>query len=1129
MVSAGSYILSVVLLAVLVLSLGFSAVSLRQKLMPAWEGAPGHLVEVIVGVALLIWISELLGVFSLLYAGTLVGAALLLAAAIAIGPRVLSRERGAGQALGFSPLSGEAVRDPGRGEKQDAAQARPPSPVPPAEEAGTAEGVQRWLPQLVAVGVVAVVFAHWGLTTADALSRGVFNFDSLWYHLPFAVDMAQSHSVTGLHYTETVFTNWFYPQNSELLHSVGILLTHRDTLSLFLNFGWLAIAFLAAWCIGRPYGRGPLTVVAAGVLLECHTLVVREPGAAKNDLMAAALLLAAIAILVNADRKPGWPLAVAGLATGLAVGTKSTALAMAAALTLAVIVLAPTGRRWAAAGWWFAAAIAGGGYWYLRNLIISGNPLPQLEHLGPITLPHPERLQTGRPDFSIAHYATDTAVWSEYFAPGLHQAFGFLWPVVLVGAVAGGLTALLWGQSRVIRWMGGVALFGMLAYVFTPLSAAGAEGAPEGFGINIRYAIPALLAGLTLLPVALGKWLSAPSAGGGGEGGRADAASSFSPHPQSRTAAKLPGEKPSARPAPLPHDRTRGWGLPSLLLIALLLVLVITDRPDAVLRDPDRLSAWLIALFFVLIPAALLLARRRGASRRVVATGFAALALVVIAIGYPVQRDYLNDRFVNVNAETAIPGMHLDSAYRWARDVSNARIGLAGTTAGFLQYGFYGTDLSNRVRYLGVEGPHGAFNAIQTCAGFRAAVNAAELDYLVTAPLLNFIDPGEPISSPEAGWLRGEPAVVPIDQDDPVTVWRVRGRLDPRGCGPENRPLRAVPQQPGAQAVDEAGPILDRNAIAILGDSYSAGEGTDLYLAGSDTEDNPCHRSRSTYLAQAFDIPASRIVACSGAVAADILSPQPARTEAAQIVQLERIRRREGVDAVVLTLGGNDAGFADIGASCLVPGRGGCARFIYTGQFFHFRPQPSDAFVAERLSALPSLLRPAYLAIDRAVNGPGPRPAGGPVPILVLGYPAATPAAPVECGRMHGLISPEEIAFLNDLSQRLNGTIADTVTAVRAERQIPIFYVGDTETAFRPDHSICDPVSYVRRPASFNGAGPWIVRQGIRELLHPNQAGYASMSRAILGWSRSQAAADVLAFLESAPVAGHLPPLTSSR
>jgi hypothetical protein len=733
-VSAGSYILSAALLVVLALSLGFSAVCLRRRLMPEWEGAPAHLVEAIVGVALLIWLSELLGVVNLLYAGTLVAAAVLLAVVVAFGPRVLSGRGGAGASLGFSPESLGAVRGRDRGEKEDAAvPRRPPSP-PPAGGALTA----------VAVGVVALVFAHWGLTAKDALGRGIFNFDSLWYHLPFAVEMAHSHSVTGLHYTETIFTNWFYPQNGELLHADGILLIGRDTLSLFLNFGWLAMAFLAAWCIGRPYGRAPLTVVAAGILLECHTLVVREPGAAKNDLMAAALLLAAIAILVNADRRPGWPLAAAGLAVGMAVGTKSTALAMAAALTVAVIVLAPAGRRWAAAGWWFAAAVAGGGYWYLRNLIISGNPLPQLEHLGPISLPHPERLQEGRPDFSIVHYATDTGVWSKYFEPGLHQAFGALWPLVIAAAIAGGLTALLWGHTRVLRWMGGVALFGMLAYVFTPLSAAGAEGAPVGFAINIRYAIPALLAGMTLLPLAL---------------------------------------------------RIRGrWAMS--LLVVLLMVLVVTDRPDAVLRDPDRLFAWLLALLVVLIPAALLFARQRGVPRGAIVAGFAGLAIAVVAIGYPMQRDYLRDRFLNTDAEASIPGMHLDSAYRWARGVSDARIGLAGTTAGFLEYGFYGTDLSNRVRYLGVEGPHGAFNAIPSCSEFRAAVNAADLDYLVTSPFLNFIEPGKPIASPEARWLRGEPAAVLVQRSGPVTVWRVRGRLDPSTCGPQNVPLRGIPQQP---------------------------------------------------------------------------------------------------------------------------------------------------------------------------------------------------------------------------------------------------------------------------------------------------------------------------------------------
>jgi peptidoglycan/LPS O-acetylase OafA/YrhL len=91
MVSPGSYILSAALLAALTLSLAFSAYRIRQQLLPAWEGSPARLVEAVGGVALLIWLCELLGAVSLLYAGTLVVAAAALAAAIALGPRVLSR------------------------------------------------------------------------------------------------------------------------------------------------------------------------------------------------------------------------------------------------------------------------------------------------------------------------------------------------------------------------------------------------------------------------------------------------------------------------------------------------------------------------------------------------------------------------------------------------------------------------------------------------------------------------------------------------------------------------------------------------------------------------------------------------------------------------------------------------------------------------------------------------------------------------------------------------------------------------------------------------------------------------------------------------------------------------------
>jgi hypothetical protein len=232
---------------------------------------------------------------------------------------------------------------------------------------------------------------------------------------------------------------------------------------------------------------------------------------------------------------------------------------------------------------------------------------------------------------------------------------------------------------------------------------------------------------------------------------------------------------------------------------ALVLVFLVTNRPDEALHDQARAFALAFVIVAVGVPALLLFARSRGTSAGVVTAAVAGLLVALAAIGYPLQRHYLEGRFANTGSkEEQIPGMGLDKAYRWARNLDHARIGLAGTTAGFAGYGFYGTDLTNHVAYLGEEGPHGAFNAIPTCAAFRAAVNAADLDYLVTAPFLNFLHPGNPITSPEARWLRGESAVQPILREGEVTVWKVKGPLDPGACGPGNAPLREIPNTPGA-------------------------------------------------------------------------------------------------------------------------------------------------------------------------------------------------------------------------------------------------------------------------------------------------------------------------------------------
>jgi hypothetical protein len=706
-VGLGEYVAGAAELVLVVGAAAFAAIRVRGRMLPGWSGPPARLAETVLGLALVVLVAELLGVLGLFEEPVFVGVTLVVGV-------------GAALVAGARPAEGK------------------PGTVPSVPAPSVS-----WLELLVTLGIVALLFAHWGFETQQSLNNAITNFDSRWYHLPFAAEFAQSGSTTELVQTDPLFMNWFYPQVSELLGGATILVTERDTLALFLNLGWLGLALLAAWCVGRPYGRGPHAVAAVAVLLEAHNLVVREPGTGKNDVAAAALLLAACAILLTASRREpdlgsgsdpvpkAWRgvLAVAGLAAGLACGVKLTALAPVAALTVAVIWLAPAGGRLRAAGWFGLPMLAAGGFWYLRNLVEAANPLPWITKLGPLSLPGPERLDEAREPFSVAHYATDFDVWREWFGPGLNDAFGLLWPVVLGAAVAGMVIALvrrLDPPDPVLRALGAVALLGLLAYLFTPLGAAGEEGMPVAFEINVRFAIPALMLGLALFATA------------------------------------LPGRSPWAR-----------WAL----LAGALVVLAITNDPFDVLTADERAAGAGIAFAFVIVPAAILFARTRGLPRGAAAAAFAALGALVLAAGYLVQDAYLDDRFEGFESEA-----HVDDAWRYANELDGERIGLAGTTAGFYRYGFYGGELSNEVVYLGRRGAKGAFSAIPGCAEFRETVNAAELDYLVTSPELNFDDQTAPVASPEAGWLGADAPFEPVSKEEGVTVWRVDGRLDPARC-----------------------------------------------------------------------------------------------------------------------------------------------------------------------------------------------------------------------------------------------------------------------------------------------------------------------------------------------------------
>ncbi len=340
-----------------------------------------------------------------------------------------------------------------------------------------------------------------------------------------AARIAETGSAWGLHFTDPLYLNWFYPQGSELIHGAGISLFDRDILSPFVNFAWLGIALLAAWCIGRPYGVAPLTLVAVALTLDIGPMVPREAGTPANDVAPVAMLLAAAAVLINAaaqaraksgaartlhsggppltDVIPMGAILVAGLAMGLALGTKLTIAGGLAAMAVCLPLVLPAGMRRKALLVFLGGVAATAGFWFLRNLIHSGTPLPWAQELGPIDLPGPDRGLEGRDNYNVAHYifeTPDSGVFS-FFRVSITNLFGPIWPIFFIAASAGAVLAIARPRTPIVRMLGIVAVAGAIAYLFTPLTAAGPQDQPDAFPINLRYLVPALALGLALVPL----------------------------------------------------------------------------------------------------------------------------------------------------------------------------------------------------------------------------------------------------------------------------------------------------------------------------------------------------------------------------------------------------------------------------------------------------------------------------------------------------------------------------------------------------------------------------------------------------------------------------------------------------
>jgi hypothetical protein len=702
----------------IVSALGLGGYWLRRWIVPEFSGALARLADATIGTGLLVLSLELLGSLSILRLGWIV--------VVCIGVGLLAALLGWSKA----PREGREVSAP---------------------------QVQA-IALLIALGVASFTVAEWTFPSQLSLDAGMFGGDTTWYHMPFAARFAQEHSIVHLHFTDPLrLAAWFYPQSSELVHGSAIVIFKSDWLSPLINLFWLAIALLAAWCVGRPYKVGPATLVAGAIVLDAGVMIETQPGEGRNDIMGLAFLLAFAAFLINAHQRRApaegtavqdapergaplldrGPLVIAGIAAGLAISVKFTFLIPVVAIGLGVIVFSGRGRRMTTAWVLGLSTFVIGSYWYVRAAIkTGGNPIPTTG-LGPLNLPQPDQMPLDpRPRFAVAHYLTEPTIYRKWFFPQLDNAFGPLWPLILIVAVAAAVYIAWRSRNVILRVVALAALATALVYLVTPLTAAGQEGSPTGFFTNTRYLVPGLVLAMVLVPI--------------------------------------------ARPLRAP-DR-RAWQT----LLFFTVVYAIT-----VLTTPRWYPGFIVGTVFLTLalvwaPAGLGFARsRRLVGRAAVTAAAAAVVLLAVVLGRAQEVQYVKHHYTNVKPFLDDGGPR--KAYEFAHSQHDKRIGIAGSGEIFFgQYGFFGANLDNYVQYIGVPGPDGTYRLATTCRQFKRRINAGDYDYLIISKFTQ--DAADsPYWYPIYAWIKDDPALKlvllePEITPQPDAVFKVNGKLDPASC-----------------------------------------------------------------------------------------------------------------------------------------------------------------------------------------------------------------------------------------------------------------------------------------------------------------------------------------------------------
>jgi hypothetical protein len=442
-----------------------TAIVVRRRL-PHLDALERALAAVVIGTAVLIGVHLVPLMLGILTRGTV-----LVACALAIGLAALVR-----------PVI-DRTHEPAR-------------PLPPS---GTA-------PWVLALGAAAfalvAAIADLGRWAGDEL----VGVDPLTFHLPNVARWIQTGSVWQIDQFVPLLAHGDYPHNGDVVLLSTVLPWHNDFLVRLPITFFLATTAVAVYAVAREL-RAPqaASVLAAAAAVSLPVVgLATIPRALPDSLMWTTFACGVLFLLRHARSARRSDLVLAGVALGIACGTKWYAVSAVAGV-LGVWALA---RLWGARSGARARVLgdgllvggltlAGIAVWLARNWALSSdNPLFPLnvKPFGVTIFDAPPDVIRNQVGFTIADYLGDAHVLGQ-LAGEMVEGLGAIPIICALAIAAAAVLARRGGRDLAgpVLALSAAAIALALVYVITPATALGAKGDPSLASSNTRYAVPALL------------------------------------------------------------------------------------------------------------------------------------------------------------------------------------------------------------------------------------------------------------------------------------------------------------------------------------------------------------------------------------------------------------------------------------------------------------------------------------------------------------------------------------------------------------------------------------------------------------------------------------------------------------